>query len=84
MPLTPKKSVIAAIAKRVKKIVTDVYDITTGDIVATYSLPPDKAVVCAYYQLGLKNMNTWQYEYNAEVSKFGFIKGCFWALKKGK
>ena len=30
----------------------------------TYSVPPKKAVVNAYYQFGKHNYNTWEYDYS--------------------
>lgn len=29
-----------------------------------YTLPPKIAVVCAYYQYGKHNYNTWEYDYS--------------------
>ena len=29
-----------------------------------YTLPPEKAVVAAYYQYGKKNFNFWEYDYS--------------------
>ena len=29
-----------------------------------YTVPPEQAVVCAYYQYGLNNYNTWKYDYS--------------------
>ena len=29
-----------------------------------YTVPPEQAVVAAYYQYGLTNYNTWEYDYS--------------------
>ena len=29
-----------------------------------YMLPPEQAVVCAYYQYEKKNFSTWEYDYS--------------------
>ena len=29
-----------------------------------YTVPPEKAVVCAYYQYVKNNFNTWEYDYS--------------------
>ena len=29
-----------------------------------YTLPPEQAVVCAYYQYAKNNYNTWEYDYS--------------------
>jgi len=41
---------------------TTVLELNTGREI-TYDLCPMKAVVCAYYQFGIKSSNTWQYNF---------------------
>jgi hypothetical protein len=40
---------------------------------AWYSLEPDKAVVCYYYQRYLDNYNTWEYKYDIGVKNGVFV-----------
>lgn len=59
--------------------VTDVRNVETGQIV-TYTLPPHRAVVAAYYQLGRSNYNWWDYDLSvAKRTKHGYAAGDWWA-----
>jgi hypothetical protein len=84
MPLIPKKSAIKEAKKAATKPV-DVYCLSTGNIIAAYCLPPDEAVVCAFYQFGLKDFNTCNYKYNAESTKHGYVRGDYYCpITRGK
>ncbi len=50
---------------------------------ATYSLPPNEAVVAAHAQ-SLKDHNTWDYQrkYSATKTTLGWTCGKFWAAQK--
>lgn len=39
---------------------TDIYDLRTGQLIATYSLPPNEAVGTAYRQLVFNDWNWWE------------------------
>ena len=55
---------------------TEVMDLRTGHK-TLYSLPPEKAVVCAFEQVEKHNNNTWDYDYSqAVVSKSGKTVCC--------
>jgi hypothetical protein len=65
------------------QILTEVRNLST-DQVLHYTLPPEQAVVCAWYQ-GQNNWNTWDYDYeNAPVveGKYTVACGDWCALKK--
>jgi hypothetical protein len=42
-------------------MITTVWNVSTGEPVAEYTLPPDQAVICAYEQLTCNNWYTWRY-----------------------
>lgn len=64
---------------------TKVVNLATGTELV-YSLPPEKAVVSAYYRETLKNRNWWTYDWTLfRVSKSGTTVSCgdFAAIIKG-
>jgi len=70
-------------------MLTKVYDRSTAEVHAEYSLPPLEALVAAWEQHH-KNFNTWTYAkkmeetyYPIEVGKYGYSLGNFWVQKGG-
>lgn len=59
---------------------TDVYDMNTGEKVATYSLPPKEAIVACWEQ-SCGNHNTWEYAKRLEAKYYPLTKTwCGWTL----
>ena len=52
---------------------TNVYDLRSKGLkrVYNYSLPPEKAVIVAYYQIEKHNFNTWEYDFSEEKLCYG-------------
>jgi len=66
--------------------ITNVFNLSTGDFFASYSLPPRRAVIACYQYYTLKNGSTWNYpEDMPEIreNKIGFLLGDFLAMKGG-
>lgn len=63
-------------------MMTDVFDASTGEIYATYSLPPKEALVAAWEQHH-KNFDTWEYAKKIESEVYHLKKGKYgWSLGK--
>ena len=68
-------------------MLTDVYDMETCGIYASYSLEPKQAIIAAWEQYH-KNFNTWEYAkkleqefYHLNKTKHGYTLGKFWVKR---
>jgi len=67
-------------------IFTEVYFVSSGEVVGTWNLPPERAVVAAERQLVHRDFNTWEYgKFHPREGTYGWGYGEhgneFWAKK---
>jgi hypothetical protein len=63
---------------------TNVYELKTGKVLASYDLPPRRALVAAYNTFILKNNSTWDYdqrEYQITEYPYALRLGDLWVIK---
>lgn len=60
-----------------KRMVTKVFNLKTGEFIATYTLKPKNAVKAAYAQFIMRDFNTWNYaKYDDKVVSGNLSVSC--------